>query len=86
MKNSEGLITPVKTEIFPDSDGEMILTKVSFPDGSYSAEVDFGTDKYFVMSSPEGVIPKPDKGRYPYTERLAELAVEHFNETGTLPF
>jgi len=75
---------PVITETHPSVNSIATLTKVTFADGSQFAEINFGTESYVVVSSPEGVVPTPDAGRYPFSERVAKVALDNFDKTGSL--
>jgi len=86
MNSFEQLITPLKTETHPSADGvSFALTTVALSDSSRFVQADFGEDRYIIVSGPDGVIPPPDTGRYPFSERVARMALEYFDETGCLP-
>jgi len=86
MSSFEQLIIPINTEKHPAADGvSLALTTVALSDGSRFTQADSGDDRYIVVSGPEGVIPSPDTGRYPFSERIARMALEHFDATGHLP-
>lgn len=83
---SEQFILPSNSKQY--TEGSATLTQTEFPDGAKISEIDFhdGSAPIRVVSDVEsGIVPAPDKGRYPYTERVAALVLDHFDQTGEFP-
>lgn len=85
MEKHSGLILPVATETHQALSGPVTLTKVEFSDGTLAAQIDFDPYRDLVVSDAEGVISKPDRGRYPFTEHVARLVLRHYDEHGKFP-
>ncbi len=83
MEKRGGLILPLKTEIYQDALGK--LTKVEFSDGTHTTEADFGAPQTLVLKNQEGIVSQPDEGRYPFSQRLAQLFFEYYEEHGSFP-
>jgi len=89
---SKEILVPSDTIVIEDNTSK--LTVCTYEDGLETSELTFFDNpnrpgevmlRGLVVSDPEnGVTEHPDTMRYPYTQRVAKLALAQFAETGSL--
>ena len=78
-------ILPDTSMYHKKSDGTRLHVN-NFADGTCSTEVSLSdANRYLVVTIDGEVVPKPGDDRYPFTNQLAKIAIEHFNEHDSLP-